>query len=79
VSPTVKRIGPYRFFFFSNEGGEPPHIHVQRDRKLAKFWLEPVRLARSTRFAAHELSDVQALVRDNEVSFLEVWHEYFNR
>ena len=79
MSPTVKRIGPYRFFFFSNEGGEPPHIHVQRDRKLAKFWLEPVRLARSTRFAAHELSDVQALVRDNEVSFLEVWHEYFNR
>lgn len=79
MSPTVKRIGPYRFFFFSNEGGEPPHIHVQRDRKLAKFWLEPVRLARSTRFADHELSDVQALVRDNEVSFLEVWHEYFNR
>ena len=79
MSPTVLRSGPYRFFFFSNEGFEPPHIHVQRDRKLAKFWLEPVRLARSTRFAAHELSDVQALVRDNEVSFLEVWHEYFNR
>jgi hypothetical protein len=79
VSPTVKRIGPYRFFFFSNEGGEPPHIHVQRDRKLAKFWLDPVRLARSTRFAAHELTEVQGLVRDNEASFLEVWHEFFGR
>ena len=79
MSPTVKRIGPYRFFFFSNEGGEPPHIHVQRDRKLAKFWLDPVLLARSTRFAAHELTEVQAMVRDNEASFLEVWHEFFRR
>ncbi|MBW6456390.1 MAG: DUF4160 domain-containing protein [Trueperaceae bacterium] len=30
MSPTVLRDGPYRFFFFSNERGEPPHIHVQR-------------------------------------------------
>jgi len=35
VSPTVKRIGPYRFFFFGNEGSEPPHVHVRRERFLA--------------------------------------------
>ena len=40
--PTVDRIGPYRFFFFANEGNEPPHVHVQRGRALAKFWLQPV-------------------------------------
>jgi hypothetical protein len=49
--PTVARIGPYRFFFFSNEGSEPPHIHVQRDRALAKFWLRPVALASASAFA----------------------------
>src|SRR5688572_3522127 len=43
--PTVARIGPYRFFFYGNEGTEPPHIHVQRERRLAKFWLDPVLLA----------------------------------
>ncbi|WP_231363466.1 DUF4160 domain-containing protein [Thioalkalivibrio sulfidiphilus] len=48
-------IGPYRFFFYSNERGEPPHIHVQRERFLAKFWLSPVALAGSKRFASHEL------------------------
>lgn len=79
MSPTVLRVGPYRFFFFSNEGFESPHIHVQRDRKLAKFWLDPVRLARSTRFEAHELNEVEGLVRDNEVRLLEVWHEFFGR
>src|SRR5260370_284948 len=27
--PTVLRWGPYRAFFYSNERGEPPHIHVR--------------------------------------------------
>ncbi len=79
MSPTVRRIGPYRFFFYSNEGGEPPHIHVQRDRQVAKFWLDPVRLARSGRLASHEVREVEALVRDNEADFLEAWHEFFGR
>ena len=48
--PTVLRHGPYRFFFYSNEAGEPMHVHVARDRDVAKFWLEPVRLQRSGRF-----------------------------
>ena len=53
--PTVARIGPYRFFFYSNEGTEPPHIHVQRDQDLAKFWLDPVALARVSGFRAVEM------------------------
>jgi hypothetical protein len=39
--PNILRVGPYRFFIYSNEGDEPPHVHVRRDRKLAKFWLSP--------------------------------------
>ena len=75
--PTVARIGPYRSFFFGNEGAEPPHIHVERDRSLVKFWLDPVALARSTGFAAHELSRIAALVHENRVRFLEAWNEFF--
>jgi len=41
---TCLRIGPYRFFFYSGDRDEPPHTHVERDRSIAKFWLEPVRL-----------------------------------
>jgi hypothetical protein len=77
--PTVLRIGPYRFFFFSNEGDEPAHIHVQRDRALAKFWLEPVSLAQSSYFPAHELGTVQSLVVENRGKLLAAWHEYFSR
>jgi len=43
--PTVLRSGPYRFYFYSHEPNEPPHIHVDRDDLSAKFWLNPVQLA----------------------------------
>jgi hypothetical protein len=74
--PTVLRVGPYRFFFYSNERGEPPHIHVRRDRQLAKFWLEPVSLAESTNFPAHELRQVELLVVAHQPEFLQAWHEH---
>lgn len=75
--PTVARIGPYRFFFFANEGLEPAHIHVQRERSLAKFWLRPVALASSTGFAAHEIRRIERLVEENRDRFEEAWHEFF--
>jgi hypothetical protein len=54
--PVVLRIGPYVFFFFSLENDEPPHIHVQRDRDVAKFWLTPVALASNRRYPEYELT-----------------------
>lgn len=75
--PTVLRRGPYRFFFYSNEEGEPPHIHIQRERGLAKFWLEPVGLASSSRFSAQELRTVHRLVSENQAVLLEAWNDFF--
>jgi hypothetical protein len=76
--PTILRIGPYRFFFYSNENQEPAHIHIQRERMLAKFWLNPVALASSTRFSSKELRKLEQLVIDNKNVFLEAWNEYFS-
>ena len=75
--PTVLRIGPYRFFFYSGDGHEPPHIHVERDDRIAKFWLAPVRLADSGGFNRAELRDVERLVDENSQVLLEAWNEYF--
>jgi hypothetical protein len=77
VSPTVGRVGPYRFFFFSNEGTEAPHIHVQRDRSLAKFWLDPIALAGSNGLAPHELRYIETLVEERREIFLRAWNDFF--
>jgi len=76
--PTILRIGPYRFYFYSNEQGEPAHIHIQRERMLAKFWLEPVVIASSTRFHPQELRKLEVLVTNNKIALLEAWNEYFS-
>lgn len=76
--PAIVRIGPYRFFFFSNEGVEPPHVHVQRERSLAKFWLRPVALASASGFAAHEIRGLHRRVEMNRDDFEEAWHEFFD-
>lgn len=75
--PTVLRSGPYRFYFFSHEPNEPPHVHVDRDQLSAKVWLQPVALARNIGFSAHELNRILKLVEDNQSTLLEAWHGYF--
>ena len=76
--PTVLRIRGFRFFFFSLEGSEPPHIHVEHGDKLAKFWIAPVSLASSAGFRNHELTKLRAMVVEHRITFLEKWHEFFS-
>jgi hypothetical protein len=75
--PTVLRIGPYRFYFFSHETTEPPYVHVDRDALSTKFWLAPVRLARNLGFSAVELRKVQSLVVEHQEKLLDAWYGYF--
>lgn len=75
--PTVLRHGPYRFFFYSGDRTEPPHVHVERDDCEAKYWLEPIRLERNHGFSTKELNRIEDLVEQRQIKFLEDWNEYF--
>lgn len=75
--PTVLREGPYRLYSYSHEPNEPPRVHVDRDDLSAKFWLDPVSLARNFGFAARELRRLQSLVEENRYELLEARHGYF--
>lgn len=77
--PTVLRIGPYRFHFYSREGDEPPHIHVARDDFEAKFWLEPVALAANYGFRPAELRDVQRLVEEHRQELTAAYNRVHGR
>ena len=75
--PTIDRVGPYRMFFYANEGDEPPHVHVQRERMLAKFRLQPVELASARGFAANEQRRIERIVAERAQTYLEKWHDFF--
>ena len=77
--PTILRTGPYRLFFVSQDSPEPPHVHVQREKMVAKFWLDPLVLERAGGFRSHELTAISRLVEEHRGFLLERWNEHFTR
>ena len=77
--PSVLRVAAYRFFFVSLDRSEPPHIHVQREKKVAKFWLDPVVLERAGGFSRVEINRIMKLVQEHRERLLEKWYEFFGR
>jgi hypothetical protein len=75
--PSVRGIsGPYRFYFYSFDCHEPRHIHVRRERKTCKFWLDPISLASNDGFSPHELNDIRRLVELYYQEIIEAWDEH---
>jgi len=74
--PTVLRSGPYRFYFYSHEPNEPPHIHVDRDESSCKIWLLPVAMSSNLGFSVRELREIERLVKLKVVTLLKAWLEF---
>ena len=75
--PTVLRWGPYRAFFYSNEGDEPAHVHVRAGDKEAKFWLHDLAVAVNAGFPAHEIGDIIRYLKQNRDQLVSGWNEHF--
>lgn len=74
--PAVLRVGPYRFHFFSDEGNEPPHIHVRFEGKDCKYWLEPLTLTDDRGVPLHKLNEIERIILENKALFIEKYHEH---
>ncbi len=77
--PEVLRVGSFRFFFFSREGTEPRHIHVEQAERYAKFWLEPIKLAESRGFRSAELRLLHSMIAERRQKFIVAWDEHFSQ
>jgi hypothetical protein len=75
--PTVLRFDGYRFYFYSHEPNEPPHVHVDRAEATAKVWLEEVKIARGRGFRTKERNAILSIVKEHREMLLEAWNEYF--
>lgn len=77
--PTVLFAEGFRFYFFSNEGREPPHVHVRKGEGEAKLWLDALAFAYAHRLHPAERRRVRELTFANRAMFLTRWYEYFER
>ncbi len=78
MSPTVFRIGGYRFFFFSRE--EPRmHVHVVCADGEAKYWLDPnVELARNYSLSRSQLKEIEQLIEEHYGELQSAWKKHFS-
>ncbi len=75
--PTLLRWNGYRFYFWSREPDEPPHVHVDNAGKTAKIWLETVDVAYYHGFTSKEMRHIMEKVQEYREVFLEAWYDYF--
>jgi len=75
--PTIRSVsGAYRFYFYSFDCDEPPHVHVQRDRRVAKFWLDPLTLASNRGFSDRDLAAARRIIFERRPQMMEAWREH---
>ena len=77
--PEIFRERGYRFFFFSREGNEPRHVHIEKAENYAKFWLDPLELAESRGFRSSDLREIHNLVETHRESIIITWNEHFSQ
>lgn len=78
--PTILRIGSFRFHFYSDEGTEPPHIHIRTPEGECKFWLEPtIRLAENKGVRGHDLRLIEQLVFENQILLKNAYNDHLTR
>lgn len=76
--PVVLRESGFRFYFFSEEGNEPAHVHVDKGGASAKYWLEPIRLASNQGYKPAELKRIGQIIFEHQIDLLRQWHDYFD-
>ena len=76
--PTVLRHRGRRFFFYSNEGAEPLHVHVEQAGNTATILLSTVECADNRGFSTREITALVRIIIVHEREFEEAWHEHFD-
>lgn len=71
--PVVLRHKGYKFLFYEADLDEPPHVHARKDGNEAKYWLNPIALARVRGFRQHELNEIERIIAEYRNDILQAW------
>jgi hypothetical protein len=76
--PTALTANGFRFYFYSNEGDEPRHVHVEKGSSFGKIWLEPkIKPAYFSGFTPNEIRNIVDIVEINLATLIDKWNEHF--
>lgn len=76
--PTVFIHGRFTFYFYANEGTEPPHVHVDAAENTGKYWLNPIELQSNRGFRSGERKEIERILEDNRAMLIRKWNDFFS-
>ena len=60
-------------YFVEFDLTERPHVHVEKDGKTAKYWIDRLELFDPDRFKGHELTKMEKILKRRRGYLLELW------
>lgn len=75
--PTILLQHGWRFYFYSNEGNEPMHIHAEKAERECKYWLDvdafEIRQAFAHNMSPRDTREVRQIVFQNFDYIVAEW------
>ena len=76
--PTVLREEGFRFYFFTADKNEPPHVHVSKGDGSGKIWLKPgLQVQVLAGFKKQEVLKILRIAEKHHQELINKWDEYF--
>jgi hypothetical protein len=81
--PTILQILGWRFFFYSNEGHEPVHVHAEKAEMECKYWIDAenfeIKEAYSSNMNAQSVREVKRIIYEHFDYIVNEWNRYFKK
>ena len=75
--PTLLIWHGYRFRFYALDRDEPPHVHVVKDGKSLKVWLQSLEVARNQGYNDKEVARLLAVIAERQDDWIGAWNDFF--
>jgi len=83
--PSIFQIGGYKVFFWSNESGEPIHVHVGKGKptpNATKIWITRaggcIMASNGSHIPQSELNELLEIISAQYFIICRAWKEHFN-
>lgn len=73
--PTILQENGFSVLVFTREPNEPAHVHVMKDRKLAKFWLSSLEVAKNRGYRSHELTEIRHILKKHQAQLKKAYEK----
>jgi hypothetical protein len=76
--PTIFVAFGFRFFFYSSDGIEPIHVHVDGHGAIGKWWVASEKWQSHRGFRTSDLARVERELISRKQEIIDAWRAHFD-